>query len=209
MDLTKIKRIFVNEDDTKEKAPPKVTATGQTAVIQAPVHTRTIAGKDYGKYLNGVMEKANLPGPDFFEFSKTLEGYEGQPIGEQSKYELAYAAFKTMGVTPEKLVSTANQYIGEITKEELDYAHFHSEEQKGIEAKKKEVQEIATENERLDKQIQDNILKSQKLNEAIYATSMQLASDKTGFENAANQAKAIISDRITKIKMYLNAGTTK
>jgi hypothetical protein len=61
-------------------------------------------------YFDKLFSEANIPGPDYFEFSKMTEAMQAIP-DEQARFQAAYAGLRVQGLDRQKLLSTADEYL--------------------------------------------------------------------------------------------------
>lgn len=208
-----LKSIFFKEEIEEDKkgvdaTVKKTTASQPQAIITSPVSIQT--GTDYSKVLDDVLEQGTKDGEDFLHFHKAIIAMDGKPLTEEQKYEFTYPAYKSLGITAEKLINSASYNLSLLDKEEQKFtAEWNDAQSQQVEAKKKMIEKLAAENADLAQKIQDNNSKSQKLNEEVFASTNSLNNEKMGFENQLNIKKSVIQDRITKIKTYLYANTAK
>jgi hypothetical protein len=69
-----------------------------------------VAKKEIVEYFEKVFKENNFPGPDYQEFKNALDDMKSQPLDEATKFKTLFLSFKSMGLTPQKLIETANQY---------------------------------------------------------------------------------------------------
>ncbi len=108
-------RLFVILDEPEEKAEPaqgsaffKPSAPASSSKAQP-----TLSAADLDKYerhFEQLFEQANLPGPDYFEFWRTLEALEEHIPDEAARMKAAFASLQVQGLDKAKLLSTAAQY---------------------------------------------------------------------------------------------------
>ena len=65
----------------------------------------------------GEIEKSNLSGPDYFEFTKAMEAMVAIPMQENMKYQTVFMTMSTQGLTKEYLLESANHYLKVLEKE--------------------------------------------------------------------------------------------
>ena len=128
--LKKLKSLFIVEDeDTKATGNPKASQTpkqetskptpNQPSVKVDTTPTPKGEGKPDEKFVNRLLqalEEANLDGFDYLEYKQSLQSIDDMNMDEATMYKSSLAMAKTMGATPEKLVSSAQHYINVLEK---------------------------------------------------------------------------------------------
>lgn len=145
-------RSFVVEDvpENNEETSKKKTATETDVLSSMPssfnfsnnVNPLQAAGAfdpEMYKDLQATLDKNNLEGYDYHEFSKIRKRQETIPnIPEPQKYVMAYESIQAMAqvsgqeITKEHIISTADHYIDVLSKEEVK---FNSDVASAIEKK--------------------------------------------------------------------------
>ena len=161
----------------------------------------TATGQDFEKFkdhFDQIFDQANLPGPDYYEFSKMVDSM-GTAIPMETRILAAFNGLKIQGMTKERLLSSASEYIHIL---DADAANFAKKVQEEVAAKKKSAEETAKLIEQkkqaidqLQKEINDHQITvneygniETKMNEKISVYNMALT-----------QMKSRISDDINKI----------
>jgi hypothetical protein len=191
------------ENDIK---PSKTAPVVQAPVIQTNFSTviNTEDAQIYAKIFEDALAERNEPGPDFYEFYKTLQGVENQAIPEQQKYIMAFTGLSTMGLTKEKAISTSNSYITEIEKQHKEFLQtMKTWETIEITDKQKASQKLAEDNIRLQQTIQENMNKISELNIAVASNTQKLATKTQQFNAIYEIQKNRVIDIVNKIKTYL------
>jgi hypothetical protein len=181
------------------KPQPESTFTGTTfsSNYASPVNSK------FKDYFDKLFQEANIPGPDYFEFSKMIEAMQAVP-DEQVRYITAFAGLSVQGLDKQKLLSTAAQYLQLLN---TDATNFHNtvaaalqekvhEKQRQMEEKEKRIQQLtqeisALQNERLN--LQGEI----KENEA------KIEANTGGYKSESENLKNRIAWDIEKIKRYI------
>ncbi len=167
-------------------------------------------GTDYDAILDKVLEDANKPGADFFEFSTAINNMKNALIADDVKYENVNATFSALGVTPEQLVADGEYYIGKLDEDAARFEKgWKKAEKEQITDKKALMESIASENIELNKKIQLNNEEAQKLNGEVFASTTSLNNEKMAYENKLNNKKSMLNDKISKIKTYLYGKSAK
>lgn len=113
-----------------------VGVIGQTAQFPRALGTADI--EKFAAHFEKLFADSNMPGPDYFEFSKAVEALAPHIPVEAARMQAAFTSFAVQGLSKEHLVKTANQYIAIV---QADRAEI----EKAADAKNKE--EIAPLNE--------------------------------------------------------------
>lgn len=196
-------------DEVKQQSAPQTINFGNNGdqnFIAPPS-----SGTDYGKLLDEALVAATKSGPDYIAFSKALAKKQGQPLTEQQKYQYAYDAFESMGVSPSKLVQSAQGYIKDVF--EREKGEFMASIEQAKKAEIFDKQQVVRQSEEriaeLNKQLQQEAEKVQTLNKEIADSINQLQAEEASFNFHYNQKVAVVEEHITKIKTYLDANVTK
>jgi hypothetical protein len=127
--LKKLRSIFVVDEDLPAQATDSPTESNNrsstgTGTAEAEVDDRATVKVEGGevneKFLNvllGAIEKNDLEGFDYLEFKRFLKSLEKVELDEATKFRTAYATGQTMGASKEKLVSSAERYLGILQQE--------------------------------------------------------------------------------------------
>lgn len=205
--------IEVNDDKKPEaEKPPETKESYQQAKPQPTTsYTGTAANNNYAStgsskfkdYFDKLFKEANIPGPDYFEFSKMIDAMQAVP-DEQVRYITAFAGLSVQGLDKQKLLTTATQYLQVL---ETDATNFHStvdaalqekvhEKQRLMEEKEKRIQQLTQEISTLQNDLQ-NLQTEIKENEA------KIAANTGGYKYESEAMKDRISRDMDKIKRYI------
>lgn len=214
----KILSFFINES----AEPTQVTSVPTPPADQpkpAPAPSvSNIAGtahidRKFVEHFVDLLEKANLPGPDYFEFKQALQSMETLDLGEEKQFQAAWASFKAMGGIKDHsiLKTSADQYLAILTK---DRASFLQDVEKAIkdrvgsltdEAKKLEDNNLAyaKEVENLQKKIDDNKSRLGQISGEVSEQSAKLNANRDSFEITYTSFVEQINADLNKINQYL------
>lgn len=193
-------------EDKKEDAPQAhvhMSVTDAPASV-APASAAPATDNRFAEYFDKLFSEANIPGPDYYEFSKMIGVMQAIP-DELSRFSAAFAGLQVQGLSKEKLLSTASEYLQVL---ETDAAHFNSTVagalQEKVQDKKAEVQEKATRIQALSKEIAE--LQSQiiALDAAIKENEEKIGLRQRDYTAESKERKARISADIEKIKQYIH-----
>jgi uncharacterized protein YoxC len=193
----KILSAFVELDEDKKEE------NNQAPAAAARV-TSSEGSQKFKAYFEKLFNESNLPGPDYFEFSKMVEAMSAIP-DEKTRFATAYAGLSIQGLDKSKLIDTAGKYI-EIL--EQDAKQFHATVDKALEdkvtAKKKEMDDKAKRIQDLTREINDLNNRIQILNNEIRENEEKINSNTGSYGVESQNMKARISRDIDKIKQYIS-----
>ncbi len=206
---------FIEREETAQgnapvNTPPPLTKNTVSIppIPGTPSQTMGITEDDlqkFNQHFDDLFEKANLPGPDYFEFSKMCQAMK--TLTEDVKFPAAFGGLQVQGLTKEKLVESANHYIMII---EEDSSKFNNAIDQKIlaevqnkrltsENKKKSILEREEMIKNLQQEIEKESLEISRL-EAEALDQEQKANHKSLTYKAACEArKAMINSDLQKI----------
>jgi len=226
----KILSFFIKEEETPVRQsgtvarPTPATATAPTSAapeIQKPTVTNAIpnaAGtanidRKFVEHFVTLLEKANLPGPDYFEYKQALKSMETLGLGEEKQFQAAWASFKAMGGGKETniLSTSANQYLSILDKDRTSFLKdvekaindrvgaLQNEQQKLEDTNKAYAQQIAD----LQKKMDDNKNRLGQIAGEVTEQSAKINANKDSFEITYLSFVDQIKSDLTKINQYL------
>ncbi len=191
-----------------EKAVAWSTNTASASIT--PSHG--ISSEDMGKFnvhFDELFEKANLPGPDYFEFTKMCQAMASLP--EDTKFPVVFTGLQVQGLSKEKLVNSAKHYIDIIDEDSrnfnntIDSKIFAEIEKKkqaisssivSMEEKKRMISQLQQE---VEKQNNDIITMQQDVEEQGRSANEKSVIYKT----VCDMRKASIVSDVEKIQKYV------
>ena len=193
---------------TKNITVPPVPAAS-TSAYQGTVSVSQDDLQKFNQHFDELFEKANLPGPDYFEFSKMCQAMN--TLTEEIKFPAAFGGLQVQGLTKEKLVESANHYINIIDE---DASKFNSaidqkilaevqNKRSAAEKKRKSISEREEMIKNLQQEIANEFSEISKL-ESEALDQEQKANQKSMTYKAACEArKVIISSDLQKINSLI------
>ncbi len=201
----KILSAFVELKEEEKPSPVKTTK-------ETPVYTETTA-KTYQpverddrfvQYFEKLFKDANLPGPDYFEFSKMIDAMNSIP-DERSRYAAAFAGLSVQGLDKAKLMSTAAEYLRILN---ADAANFGSTVdaalQEKVFLKKKQTEEKAMRIQQLKSEIDELYRQIELLTGEIRENEEKIESNSGSYKRESDTMKMRIEKDIEKIKQHIN-----
>lgn len=229
--LKNLKSLFIVEEDTPQKtgkspagARPKqpvkpVPSTGPKAPkTPATSEPTSSLGERPGKVtpkfsdiLLNALEKANQPGFDYLEFKKALQNLKKLNMDEATRFQSAYAAAQSMGITPQKLIESADHYLKVLAKEEHNFNQaLQAQQQRQVRDQKAELPKLDEEVKQLEiqiKQLQERIKKAKaqqaKITKDIDSAEVKLRNTHNDFEASYNAIAEQIRKDVEGMKSYL------
>ncbi len=162
-------------------------------------------------YLVRALEKANLPGFDYLEFKQSLAALSSMNMDELTAFKSAFATASTVGLTKDKLLSSATHYEKVLEKEKLQFDQALRKQLKSrVEGKKQEVErrkkQIEDYREKI-KQLQAEIDHSQAIinkgDELIQQELDKITATKQNFEYTFKNILEQLGKDVEKINTYL------
>ena len=197
----KILSAFVEVNEALPKQTEPVATFTSTTTNNS--YTTQVNSTKFKEHFEKLLREANLPGPDYFEYSKMLEAMQAVP-DEQVRFITAFAGLSVQGLDKQKLLSSAGQYLQLL---DADAQNFHSsvdaalqekvvEKKRQLEEKEKRIQQLTQEISAL----QNDILTTQveiKENEA------KIEANTGGYKYESEAMKNRIARDMEKIKSYI------
>jgi hypothetical protein len=192
-----LKSFMFEEEDHTQQAPADNTVIVKTAI---PVSTATtyiqVDSDKERKVIDNLLQlldQANLPGPDFYEFYVALKEMQksGIALDEAMLYRTVYTTLKITGLTKDKLVQSCNQYLAILNDHMKEFEHNH---QQTVNSK---VGSKVSEKEVIDKSVADKKAQIESLNQEIAAFATKKAQLEVEIrketENIESTSKAFMS----------------
>ena len=162
-------------------------------------------------FLTNALQKNNLKGFDYLEYKLSLGRLSDMGMEDEIAYKSAFATATTVGLTKEKLVSSAQHYKQVLAqeKQQFDLA-LKNQMDKRVKSKKAEVEKLKSQISAWQQQIsqlQDQIVKSQATidgaDQNIQAEMDKIEKTKTSFENTHQSVLSQIDEDLGNIQQYI------
>ncbi len=203
----KILSAFVEVADEKEAVTKREelkqhsTNSGQTAPRRQTVSDEI--SEKFKQYFEKLFKDANLPGPDYFEFSKMTEAMISIP-DERTRYTAAFAGLNIQGLDKQKLLHSATQYVQVL---ETDAANFNSTVdaalKEKVQGKQQEIENDAKRIESLSKEISGLQQKITLLQNEVRENEEKIESNSGAYTREMQLMKHRILDDVEKIKQFI------
>lgn len=197
----KILSAFVEvSEETKPPAPTEAAPEVSPPVIYQH-HADTVKFK---QYFIQLFEEANIPGPDYYEFSKMIEAMKVIP-DEKARYAAAFAGLSAQGLDKTKLLSTASQYLQLLDKDASDFSNtidvvLHER----VLSRKTELEEKSNRIDQLSREIAELQNRIVLLQNEIKENEEKIESNSKGYQKELSDRKNKILSDIEKIKQHIS-----
>lgn len=201
--------VFVEFDDDQQNQnsssfnqTPKIS----NDIIRNPLNHAE--AEKFEKYFENLFDKANLPGPDYFEFYKTMETLEAHIPDEKARVSATFASLSIQGLTKKTLLETANKYKEIIEQDHVNFENaletkMKSELGERNEKLKKLEQKITANSEqiqKLTKEISDSQILIAQIKNEVMEQENKLTKNKNGYQVACQAVLNKIVSDIQKIQ---------
>lgn len=225
-----IKSLFIVEDETpgkkpkpssaKKKPAKKETKPADNAKAAAEKHVppppprTSTAGQVTEKFTTTLLkaiEANNIDGFDYIEYKQAIKGTDGMGMSEEMRYKSSFAVAKTMGVTSDYLIKTAQAYMSVLEKEEKKFMTTVERQiqqrvgqRKDMLTKLEQAIEQKTQQiENLKKEIEEHQKLLEKTKEEVSGTQEKILMTKNDFQASYVHIRKQLEEDISKMKQYL------
>jgi len=161
------------------------------------------ANEKFRQYFDRLFKEANLPGPDYFEFSKMTEAMQ-VITDERARYSAAFAGLGVQGLDKNKLLNTAAQYVQILEQDAANYNNtVDAALKEKVQSKQQEIEANAKRIEALSKEIGDMQQKIMQLQQEVKENEEKIEGNSSGYMQGMQWMKSKMLDDIEKIKKYI------
>lgn len=145
-----------------------------------------------------ALEANNQEGFDYIEFKRSLQNLFKMNMEEGTVYKSAYATAQTLGATPKGLISSAQDYLTVLQREEDKFkVALNNQRAKQIEGGQEEVK-------RYEQAIDDKKKQIEKLQQEIDQHQSKLSEMKGEIETSAQKIESTRSDFVASYANLVN-----
>lgn len=214
--LKKLKGVFVvdtgeTKPETPPTPPPAKSTEKPTITPSSPVASKGVITDKFTEILLQAMEATNQEGFDYIEYKRSLQTLEKMPMDEKTRYFSAFAAAQSMGITKEKLLSSADFYLSVLKNENLKFQEAtQGQREKQIGGKEKQISGLAANIQakgeqiaKLTEEIQKHQAEMEALQHEISDSVVKIESTMNDFTASyTNLAQQIEADK-SKMQQFL------
>ena len=222
----KLLGFFIKEDSNAPNVPASrpvpnpAGSSGTTSPTVAPVQSANATGSAVGaidtKFVDhfaAVLGKANLQGPDYFEFREILRNLSNLGLPEEKQFQAAWASFKAMAAVgdPAMLTTAANQYLAALgTDRDSFLKSVEMAMQERVGGLQTEQKKLLADNDAIAKQITElqqrattNNDRLAKISGEVIDQSSKINQNRANFETTYATFTDQIKADVSKIATYL------
>jgi len=197
----KILSAFIETTESSPAAP--AAAVTPKAEVVPEAQAAPASDQRFADYFDKLFSDANIPGPDYYEFSKMVAAMQVIP-DERSRYYAAFAGLQVQGLDKQKLLSTAAEYLRALT---ADAGQFETTVEAALQEK---VHSRTAEAEEKSRRIQALSQEILKLQEEIAAMQREIGENRdkltasgSAYAAESGRRKQQIESDIQKINTYI------
>ena len=163
------------------------------------------------EFLMSAIEKNNLEGFDFLEFKSTLKALDHLPMDEATKYQSAFATASTLGLTKDKLLSSADYYKDVLHKEKEHFLQeFQQQVEQRIHAQDSKIQQLnqaiinkSEQIKKLQEEIKEHQAQLAKVQSKVNEVSFKIEKTKNNFMATYEYLIGKFNEDVQKLKEFL------
>ncbi len=204
----KIKSAFVIEEGKSSESAgdsrPQEKSSGSQEAPKVPIQDidrATEPGTVNPKFMDillKALEANNQEGFDYIEFKRSLQNLHKLNMDEITVYKSAYATAQTLGATPQALISSAQQYLTILQKEDEKFkVALNNQRSKQIDGG---LQEIT----KYEESIKQKVEHIEKLKTEISQIEEKLTGRKAEIEDSAQKIEMTRSDFVASYTSLVN-----
>ena len=198
-------------DAQKEPSTKSTTSSKDSSTESRSTGSNTKPDEKFVNLLFKAIEENNVEGFDYIEFMHSVKSLMSVEASESQRFKNAFAMASGMGLTRNKLFSSAKHYVKVLDAEEKKFSEaFETQRARQVEERKQKsttLEESIKAKEQQIKQLQAEIKKEQKQLDAIegqLAKSMaKVEATKDGFYSAYNMVLSQIKEDLDKITTHI------
>ena len=199
--------VVLEEDQKAEGAQPvarqRETSQNEQSTAMpkpAPIIREADLSK-FEKHFSELFDKANLPGPDYFEFWKMMDTLESHIPDERARMKAVFDSLKIQGLNKGILLQTAEQYRNIVIEDKNNFEAVVQQkvqsEVQGRQAKIQQLEQSKTEKEQMIVRLQEEIAAA---TQQMQTLQQEIAEEQGKIESAQSGYIMACSAMISKIE---------
>lgn len=208
----KILSAFVDVTEEKKEQSPQHEDVAASDTVHTTASAAAYTGSGgaaqtddrFSEYFDKLFSEANIPGPDYYEFSRMIVAMQLIP-DEPSRYHAAYAGLQVQGLNKDKLLTTAAEYLRVLT---TDADHFQKTLEAALQEKVRSKAAEAEEKARRIQALSQEILQLQgqigALQEEVRTNEEKLTGNGSAYTAESRRRQQQIQHDMEKINQYIH-----
>ncbi|MEI6948471.1 hypothetical protein V9K67_14855 [Paraflavisolibacter sp. H34] len=195
----KILSAFVEVTEHDNPVPP----SEEPPSAGTPAHSPSAADTRFREHFEKLLQEANTPGPDYFEFAKMIDALGAVP-DEKARYAAAFAGLNVQGLNRQQLLSSADAYLQLLQGDAATFqATLDTAQQEKVFQKKAEIEAKGRRIEQLSQEI--TVLHQQlaALNNEIRESEEKLAASSAAYTAELHRIQSRIEQDLQKIRQHI------
>ena len=207
--------IEVPESEVQPNAGTKPPLSASTSSRSQTTGKGGLSHQDmekFAKHFSDLFDQANLPGPDYYEFSKMMVKLETSVPDENTRMAAVYAALQMQGLEKDKIIESAKHYCTILESDKNAFEKAAADKASSdVEDRKRKIgqleNKVAQNNEMIQKltvEIKEAQSQIASLQDDISQEDAKIAANKSGYNSAYAAMYNKITNDIQKINNVLN-----
>jgi len=158
----------------------------------------------FAGHFDQLLSEANIPGPDYYEFSRMIGAMQGIP-DEASRYSAAFAGLQVQGLDKQRLLTTAGEYLRILASDADQFQKtVDAALQEKVRGKETEAEEKAGRIQALSQEILQLQQQISALQAEVRANKDRLTGSSAAYTTESLRRQQQIKNDIDKINQYIH-----
>ena len=158
----------------------------------------------FAGHFDQLLSEANIPGPDYYEFSRMIGVMQGIP-DEGARYSAAFAGLQVQGLDKQRLLTTAGEYLRILTTDADQFQRtVDAALQEKVHGKETEAEEKAGRIQALSQEILQLQQQISALQEEVRANKDKLMNGSSAYAAESQRRQQQIKNDIDRINQYIH-----
>jgi hypothetical protein len=158
----------------------------------------------FAGHFDQLLNEANIPGPDYYEFSRMIYAMQGIP-DEGARYSAAFAGLQVQGLDKQQLLTTAGEYLRILAADAGQFLQtVDSALQEKVYGKEKEAEKKASRIQVLSQEILQLQQQISALQAEVRANKDKLTGGSSAYTAESERRQQQIKNDIDKINQYIH-----
>lgn len=158
----------------------------------------------FAGHFDQLLSEANIPGPDYYEFSRMIDVMQGIP-DEGARYSAAFAGLQVQGLDKQRLLTTAGEYLRILATDADQFQKtVDAALQEKVHGKETEAEEKAGRIQALSQEILQLQQQISALQAEVRANKDKLMTGSSAYTAESQRRQQQIKNDIDKINQYIH-----